>query len=274
MGDTPGDVKKLKPRVLLLDDNASILEPFRLALERRGVIVDCFTSGREAIDSFRNKPDCRYDLFIIDVILTALEDVEKKISGFDVVSEIRVICPEARVVMMTAAHGMIDETLAHEFKLLAVWEKPIDDFAGAVEKVLDMPEEVQEERRDGIVKRVKGKKRDDLVAIVKIGLAGNFVMLCLSVALNIFATYRSVRYTPIMYRTMQEIRQAQVAPVVGKRVPGQYRVSVPDVYSAYKRMANGRVRLTLEFEEGDASAVGQLAAQRNAPFYVTVVREK
>ncbi len=78
--------------LLVVDDEPSILEFFEILLEREGHEVECFQSGKEAIDHLREKT---YDLVITDLIMPEIE-------GLEVLDEVKKVSPETLVIMVTA----------------------------------------------------------------------------------------------------------------------------------------------------------------------------
>jgi DNA-binding NtrC family response regulator len=84
-------VKTSKPRILLVDDEESLVETLTVLLKREGFRVVSCLSGSEAIEKLVEKPD---------VVLTDIR--MPKISGIDVLTETRSRHPDLPVVLMTA----------------------------------------------------------------------------------------------------------------------------------------------------------------------------
>ena len=79
-------------RLLVVDDEQSILEFFQILLEREGYEVDVASDGQEAIDRVSREP---YDLVITDLSMP-------KIDGMMVLEKVKAISPETLVLMVTA----------------------------------------------------------------------------------------------------------------------------------------------------------------------------
>jgi two-component system response regulator TrcR len=64
--NSPADIegKSHSHRILLVDDDADILQVFRQELELKGLQVDAYSSPQKALQCF--KPDV-YDLAILDI---------------------------------------------------------------------------------------------------------------------------------------------------------------------------------------------------------------
>jgi len=84
-------VKKARPRVLVVDDEESLVETLGVLLKREGFGVISALSGSEAIEKLDEKPD---------VVLTDIR--MPKVSGIDVLEEARSRHPDLPVVLMTA----------------------------------------------------------------------------------------------------------------------------------------------------------------------------
>jgi two-component system alkaline phosphatase synthesis response regulator PhoP len=90
---TPGERKRLKPLVLLVDDERAIVESLRYALEKEGYDVLEAGDGGEALDLARAKSP---DLILLDIMLPGM-------SGFEVC---RVLRQESTVpILMLTARG-------------------------------------------------------------------------------------------------------------------------------------------------------------------------
>jgi DNA-binding NtrC family response regulator len=82
----------MKPKLLIVDDEADICKALRFLLEREGYDVTCKYSGEEAVAAL-----CR-DCF--DVILTDLK--MGRVDGMAVLEKVKEISPDTPVVIMTA----------------------------------------------------------------------------------------------------------------------------------------------------------------------------
>ena len=84
--------EKLRPRVLLVDDNVDLLDTLHSLLKPSCEVVALLTDGRAAQESvMRLKPD----VVVLDV---SMPDVH----GFDVCRQIKRTTPDPRIVFLTA----------------------------------------------------------------------------------------------------------------------------------------------------------------------------
>ena len=80
-----------RPKVLIVDDEESIVDTLKVLLKREGFSVVAALSGSEAIEKLSERPD---------VVLTDIR--MPKITGIDVLAETRSRLPDVPVVLMTA----------------------------------------------------------------------------------------------------------------------------------------------------------------------------
>ena len=90
-------------RHLLVEDEPSLIETVRYALEREGFVVVVARDGREALDRFAEQPP---DLIILDLMLPA-------VSGLDVCRKIRE-SSTVPIVMVTAKDSEADKVAGLE----------------------------------------------------------------------------------------------------------------------------------------------------------------
>jgi len=84
-------VENSKPRILIVDDEESLVETLTVLLKREGFAVVSALSGREAIEKLEDD---------LDVVLADIR--MPKVTGIDVLSETRSRLPDVPVVLMTA----------------------------------------------------------------------------------------------------------------------------------------------------------------------------
>jgi DNA-binding NtrC family response regulator len=87
-------------RILIIDDNTSILRTMTHVLSKAGYAVEAVQTGNEATKKFRTKS---FDAALIDIRLGDLE-------GTDLLPEIRKIAPNILTIMFTGT-PMSEETL-------------------------------------------------------------------------------------------------------------------------------------------------------------------
>ena len=83
-------------KILVVDDEPSMLEFLKIMLKKEGYDVDCTTSGKEAIEFCE---ELSYDIVITDIKMP-------KITGMDVLHRIREIAPETVIILITAYAAM------------------------------------------------------------------------------------------------------------------------------------------------------------------------
>ncbi|MDD3581995.1 MAG: response regulator [Desulfobacca sp.] len=102
--------------ILVLDDVLDACIMIKRILERKGHQVAVFTEEEEALKHIRN---FHVDVAILDIRL-------KKMSGVEMLEEIKKLSPDTRVIMLT---GYPTLETAHQAKQLGAFEyciKPID----------------------------------------------------------------------------------------------------------------------------------------------------
>ena len=97
-----------KKRILVVDDERSIRTTVKIFLEEAGYAVDVAEDAEAAMAVLRRKP---VDLVLTDIILP-------RVSGVDLLRQIRQISPDVQVVMMTGEPTL--ETAAEARNLGAV----------------------------------------------------------------------------------------------------------------------------------------------------------
>jgi CheY-like chemotaxis protein len=82
-------------RILIVDDNADMLELMRIPLEEAGYQVETTQSGHLALDSQRR---CPADLLIADIFMPETD-------GLELISKLRSEFPRMKIVAMSAMDG-------------------------------------------------------------------------------------------------------------------------------------------------------------------------
>jgi DNA-binding response OmpR family regulator len=117
--------------LLFVDDQPSLLSAVREFFLLRGFSVDCATELEEA----QALVDCReYSLAICDVALKGVRDAE----GFEVISHIRSLSPQTKIVVLTGCPPAAIADLAEEWRVDCVLIKPqpLPALAAAIERLL------------------------------------------------------------------------------------------------------------------------------------------
>jgi PAS domain S-box-containing protein len=120
-------------RILIVDDEKSMVDIGRKRLKRLGYQVEARTDPMEALDLFRADPD-QFDLVITDMSMP-------HITGDNLVKEILKIRPDMPTILCTGFSEKIDEEKAKKIGVREYIEKPIDQgkLSRLVRKVLDHP---------------------------------------------------------------------------------------------------------------------------------------
>ncbi len=122
-----------KERVLLVDDDISLLNVLQGALERLGYTVVAHVNSIEALAFFRAKPK-QFDLVITDQTMPNL-------TGEYLSKEILQIRPDIPIILCTGFSETIDEKRAKSIGIREYITKPIalHKIAGTIREILDAP---------------------------------------------------------------------------------------------------------------------------------------
>lgn len=122
-------------KILICDDEKSILNMLEILLKKEGYEVICAQNGTEAIEKVRL---ANPNLIILDVMLP-------DISGFDILKNITPIC-KIPVIMLTAKSDVIDKVLGLEFGADDYITKPFDtrELIARVKALLRRMEDVKQ----------------------------------------------------------------------------------------------------------------------------------
>ena len=115
------------PRILLVDDEQSVQTLLSYPLRKEGYDVVPASTGREALERFR---DAHFDLVVLDVMLPELD-------GFDVCKELRARS-SVPIIMLTAKTEEVDKVLGLELGADDYITKPFSmrEFSSRVKAVL------------------------------------------------------------------------------------------------------------------------------------------
>jgi len=117
--------------LLFVDDQPSLLAAVREFFLLRGFAVDCATELEEA----QALIDCRqYSLAVCDIALKGMRDAE----GFEVISHLRSLSPQTKIIVLTACPPATIVDLAEEWHVDSVLIKPqsLPVLAAAIERLL------------------------------------------------------------------------------------------------------------------------------------------
>jgi DNA-binding response OmpR family regulator len=92
-------MERAEMKILLVDDNLSLLDQIRQILTSQRYIVETVSNGEEALDKLCENP---FDLIILDIMMP-------KMDGFTALREMRQIKIDAPVLMLTAKGDSTDK---------------------------------------------------------------------------------------------------------------------------------------------------------------------
>ncbi|MCR5254603.1 MAG: response regulator transcription factor [Acetatifactor sp.] len=129
-------------RVLVVDDEKSIVKGIRFSLEQDNMLVDCAYDGEEALElAGRNK----YDIILLDVMLP-------KLTGFEVCQAIRETS-NVPIIMLTAKGDDMDKILGLEYGADDYMTKPFNilEVKARIKAIMRRTEKKEEKSNGGDV---------------------------------------------------------------------------------------------------------------------------
>ena len=120
------------PRILVIDDDASVRDILHRVLTGRGYEVSAATDGAEGIRHFREHGA---DLVVTDLLMPGKE-------GLETIRELRREFPDVKIIVMSGGGGLGDPSTilltARTFGASYSFQKPIprDDFLAAVRELV------------------------------------------------------------------------------------------------------------------------------------------
>ncbi|MFC1876044.1 sigma-54-dependent transcriptional regulator [Thermodesulfobacteriota bacterium] len=120
----------IKPRILVIDDERSMLELLEIILTREGYQVTCAGSGKQAVSLLQK---CSYDLLLCDIKLG-------DISGIEVLKRAKERNPESVVIMISAYSSAENAVEAMNEGAYDYVPKPFDneELKHTIKSALDM----------------------------------------------------------------------------------------------------------------------------------------
>ncbi|MDY6790317.1 MAG: PAS domain S-box protein [Thermodesulfobacteriota bacterium] len=130
-GETDTPVQKGDERILLIDDQGTIIQMEKKMLERLGYHVVPYTSSVDALEAFK-KNSQRYDLVITDMTMP-------KMTGEQLAEEISKIRADIPVILCTGFSKMMSEEKAESLGIKGFLMKPVvmKDLSNMIRRVLD-----------------------------------------------------------------------------------------------------------------------------------------
>ncbi len=104
-------------RVLVVDDEPSVLESTKFMLQQLGYQVTACASANEALDCFSADPG-KYDLVLSDMTMP-------RTSGVELLRHVRKLRSDIPVLLMTGFAGLVDEQALKQYGIHEVLIKPI-----------------------------------------------------------------------------------------------------------------------------------------------------
>ncbi|MBD3235123.1 MAG: PAS domain S-box protein [Candidatus Eisenbacteria bacterium] len=119
-----------KARVLLVDDEVSIVDLDRRRLSRMGYDVTGRTSSVEALEAFRANPE-RFDVVITDMTMPNL-------TGAQLSVELRKIRPDVPIILCTGYMHILEPEEAHRIGIREILTKPVPgaELSAAIQRAL------------------------------------------------------------------------------------------------------------------------------------------
>ena len=126
-----GELPKGNERILLVDDDPSIVSMICQMLERFGYTVTSMTDSTTALERFKSAPD-DFDLVITDMSMP-------KMSGDQLAAELMKIRKDVPILLCTGHSDAVDEKKARQIGIKGFAMKPLDmsKLASAVREALD-----------------------------------------------------------------------------------------------------------------------------------------
>ncbi len=127
----PQPVQLGSEHILLVDDEAAIVESTRRILEKNGYRVTAMISSKEALAAFRAAPET------FDLVLT--DQTMPEMTGDQLARELMTIRNDIPVILVTGYSSVIDEFKADQLGIKDFLLKPVDknDLLQAIRRVLD-----------------------------------------------------------------------------------------------------------------------------------------
>ena len=106
-------------KILVVDDDGSILRLVATILKREHYHVDTASGGREALSKIELTP---YDVIVLDLMMP-------EVSGLDVLRSLDVRFPRIKCVVILSAASSFDLAASHNPNVFAALRKPFDNAA-------------------------------------------------------------------------------------------------------------------------------------------------
>ena len=115
--DTNNELLKGNERILVVDDDPSLLEMMELSLQSLGYKVSSFLNSQKAFDTFQAMPD-HFDLIITDMTMPNMTGLELSKQIFD-------IKPQMPIILCTGFSELMSEEKANALGIKGFLLKPV-----------------------------------------------------------------------------------------------------------------------------------------------------
>ena len=118
-------------RILLIDDEPSILKMEQQMLERLGYTVTVRTGSLEALETFRSDPEA-FDLVVTDMTMPNM-------TGIQLAAELKMLRPELPIVLCTGFNNLVNDEKCRANGIQGFVMKPVimKELASTIREVLD-----------------------------------------------------------------------------------------------------------------------------------------
>jgi len=134
-----------RKKILIVDDNESLLETFQSILEAKGYLIETALTGRETLSKAKVTP---FDLIILDIVLP-------DIKGDKIAIELKRSYKNLNIIFVTGYPSFQDCINALDIGVYEILLKPID------------PEELLRSAEDSLKKTLENHHMEDLVQVIE-----------------------------------------------------------------------------------------------------------
>lgn len=123
-------------KILVAEDEANILEMYKIVLQSEGHEVVLTKDGEECMKAYKAKLDSSTEIGHPAFDLLILDHRMPKKTGLEVANEVLAICPSQEILMMTAYAGVLD--ISDNLHRMNVMQKPFDveQFIALIKKLV------------------------------------------------------------------------------------------------------------------------------------------
>ncbi len=134
-----------RKKILIVDDNESLLDTYRSILETKGFLVETALTGREALSKAKVT---LFDLIILDIVLP-------DIKGDKVATELKKSYKNLNIIFITGYPSFQDCINALDIGVYEILLKPIE------------PEELLRSAEDSFKKTLENHHMEDLIQVIE-----------------------------------------------------------------------------------------------------------